>query len=131
MRYLVDTHIAIWALIGDRRLSGSAKRILADPSNRLFVSDISAWEVAVKRVAKPRTFSLTPALFMEGIEQAGFHRLELNDGHIIEYARLPLVDGHRDPFDRMLLAQAKAEGMVFMTHDVRFEAYRDPDILIV
>jgi PIN domain nuclease of toxin-antitoxin system len=116
-RLLLDTHVALWWWANDNRLALTAKESIADAS-LVFVSAASAWEIAIKsalgRVRLPQSFA-------EGVNQSGFIELPIGFDHAAAVEFLP--SHHADPFDRMLLAQAKVERLVLVTHDKRFEPY--------
>jgi PIN domain nuclease of toxin-antitoxin system len=116
-RLLLDTHVALWWWANDRRLAVAAREAISD-ATLVFVSAASAWEIAIKtalgRVRLPRSFS-------EGVEQSGFIELPIAFDHAAAAEFLP--SHHTDPFDRMLIAQAKVERLVLVTHDRRFEPY--------
>lgn len=127
MIVLLDTHYLIWALNGDRRLTGRALDLIADPGQPVAVSIVSLWEMAIKS-------SLGKLELKEGVEgvvaklpEMGFDLLGLRELHVAMVATLPLH--HRDPFDRMLIAQAKHEGMHLLTADPHFAAYGVPVIV--
>lgn len=116
-RLLLDTHVALWWWANDKRLAAAAREAIADAS-LVFVSAASAWEIAIKsalgRVRLPQSFA-------DGVQQSGFIELPIGVDHTAAVEFLP--SHHADPFDRMLLAQAKVERLVLVTHDRRFEAY--------
>lgn len=116
-RLLLDTHVALWWWANDKRLSLTAREAIADAS-LVFVSAASAWEMAIKsalgRVRLPRSFS-------DGVQDSGFIELPIGFDHAAASEFLPAH--HTDPFDRMLIAQAKVERLVIVTHDRRFEPY--------
>ena len=124
MNILLDTHIAIWALLDSPRLSAKARDLILDPDNTIYYSVISVWEVMLKHSGHPDSVSLTPGLFSEKCREAGFEPLELRDEHVITAGTFPPdVEGHKDPFDRLLLAQAKNEKMRLLTHDSKLPLY--------
>jgi PIN domain nuclease of toxin-antitoxin system len=116
MRLLLDTHVLIWWDEG-RRLSPEARRAIRD-AEQVFVSAASAWEVAIKlalgRLRPTRTVE-------EAVGESGFVELPVTFRHAARVASLPLV--HRDPFDRLLVAQAEVEGLTLVTRDRAFEPY--------
>lgn len=117
-RLLLDTHALVWWLSDVSRLSQAARAAIAEPRNDIFVSAISGWEIAVKR-AKGRMTA--PDHLSEMIEERGFNHLPLTFHHAEQAGLLPMH--HRDPFDRLLVAQAQAEGLVLVTRDARIPHY--------
>ncbi|WP_320197130.1 type II toxin-antitoxin system VapC family toxin [Agrobacterium rosae] len=116
MKYLLDTHILLWWLSADEQLSVQARSIVADAENDIYVSAASAWEIATK-FAKGRlpTASLILPDFEGVIQQEGFIELPINSAHMVRSAMLP--GEHRDPFDRILAAQAIIENMALISID--------------
>ncbi len=116
-RLLLDTHVALWWWANDKRLAFTAKDAIAEAS-LVFVSAASAWEIAIKsalgRVRLPQSFA-------GGVRGSGFVELPIAFDHGTAVVFLP--SHHSDPFDRMLLAQAKVERLVLVTHDRHFEPY--------
>ena len=114
---LLDTHVVLWWRANDTRLTLTAREAIAAAS-LVYVSAASAWEIAIKsslgRVRLPQSFA-------EGTQQSGFIELPISFQHAQAVEFLP--SHHADPFDRMLLAQAKVERLVIVTHDRRFEPY--------
>lgn len=122
MRYLLDTHTLIWWLLGDPALSGAAREALESDDHVFFVSSVSMFEIAIK-VRGGRLDSLAePTATMDTVlEQEGFEVLPLNLHHA---RRAGLMPGkHRDPFDRMLAAQALIEGMTLISRDREIAAF--------
>lgn len=132
MKYLLDTHIILWALIDDNRLNERAKKIIMDSNNTIYYSTVSPWEVEIKHL-KDKNFKLTGEQFCFLCNQNHILNLSIQNEHIIELKSLESTKKikHNDPFDKMLLAQAKYEKMVFITHDKKFEIYTDKNIMIV
>ncbi|SCX02396.1 PIN domain protein [Agrobacterium sp. DSM 25558] len=116
MKYLLDTHTLLWWLSDDEQLSVQARSIVADAENEIYVSAASAWEIATK-FAKGRlpTASLILPDFAGVIQQEGFIELPINSAHMVRSAMLP--GEHRDPFDRILAAQAIIENMALISID--------------
>ena len=112
MRILLDTHILLWWLMGDELLPKVARELIRDPGNLVFVSAVSLWEIWLKVSLKKLEI---PEGFEEQLAQEGFESLPLTGSHTREVARLEWL--HRDPFDRMLVAQAKAERLILLTVD--------------
>jgi PIN domain nuclease of toxin-antitoxin system len=118
VRLLLDTHTLLWALSDVPRVADDARRAIEDPDTDVFVSAVSAWEIATKqasgRLAAPD--DLEPSL-----NAKEFSPLEITVAHGLRAGALPLH--HRDPFDRMLVAQAQLEGLTIVTRDVRIARY--------
>lgn len=123
MRLLLDTHALIWWLADSRRLSGEVRHAIFDPSNEKLVSAATAWEIATKhRLGKlPEADAL--ALDIEGtIVRQGFGELPLS---VADAARAGALPGpHRDPFDRILIAQALSHGLTLISNESSFDRYR-------
>ena len=122
MNLLLDTNAFIWFIAGDERLSGNARSAIEDVSNNCFVSIATLWEIAIKvslgRLGLPRPFD---DLVSQQIRLNGFIDLSISPEHLEVLLSLPFH--HRDPFDRLLVAQAKAEGMTIVTADRLLDAY--------
>ena len=134
MKLLADTHIIIWALLNSERLPDQARRLLSDPENEIYFSSVSVWEIAMKHAAHPKELPFTGGTFYELCLQSGFRLSEADIRHVLAFESLRRAQGapvHKDPFDRLLIAQAKAEQMRFLTHDSLLADYLDADILLV
>jgi PIN domain nuclease of toxin-antitoxin system len=122
MRCLLDTCVALWWFAGDEQITPAVRDMISEPSNEVFFSDVSALEIVIKwqlkKLTLPRPASrLLPAL----VDQHGFESLPLDWHHISGLEKLPLL--HRDPFDRLLIAQALAEKLVLITPDQAIAKY--------
>ena len=117
-RLLLDTHALLWWLTDDPALSTPARDALADPGNELLVSAASIWEVAIKRSLGKLT---APDDLPDRIADQGFSWLAVSAAHAWQVRELPAH--HRDPFDRLLIAQALIEGVAIITTDARFNEY--------
>lgn len=128
MRVLLDTHILIWALYDTSRLKSELADIIKDEVNEINYSVASLWEVEIKHLKYPESFQFTSADIHYDAHITGYHDVDIDPLHIFALGSLEDKDqtGHKDPFDRMLIAQAKAEGMLFVTHDKRLLAYNEP-----
>lgn len=133
MELLLDTHMALWFLDGSSRMPQKAIETISDSRNSVFVSDVSAWEIAIKHAKRPDVFVHSSALFIERCDAQGFERLRLEREAIVEYEALDteVADAvHRDPFDRMLIAQAKAANILLVTHDKNLRLYGEPNVMV-
>jgi len=128
MNLLLDTHVLLWAAAQPGRLSKAARRMLGSEQNRLFFSAVSLWEIAIKRTLGRKDFRVDPRQLRRGLLEHGYLELALTGEHAVAIDRLP--DVHKDPFDRMLIAQAEAEGFVLLTADEELEAYGGPVRLV-
>ncbi len=118
MRLLLDTHTFLWWLSDWERISESARAAIADPNNEVLVSAVTGWEIGIK---KARGRLVAPDNLAAVVEEKRFEHLSLTFAHAERAAALP--PHHRDPFDRMLIAQAQAEGLVLVTRDSRIADY--------
>jgi PIN domain nuclease of toxin-antitoxin system len=122
MKLLLDTHTLIWWWADDKRLSLKAKKAIADETNAVLVSSASAWEIATKyRLGKLPEADQLLIRFAELIEADGFSHLPIDYFHAIRSGRIQ--NDHRDPFDRILAAQAELENAVLVTIDEAFKAF--------
>ena len=121
MRLLLDTHLWVWLATNPSRLSAGAREIFADHSNTLVFSVVSIWEVAIKAALKRPDFTADPALLLDYLRRGPFEELDLIAEHTLPITALPPV--HKDPFDRVLIAQAIAEQIQLVTTDRKLPAY--------
>ena len=134
MRILCDTHILIWYLSADERLSEKARSLLGDECNTVYFSLVSVWEVAIKHGRKPDKLTLSAQDFVSFCDEQGFVEYPLSQQHIfaLDTLRRPAdAPEHHDPFDRLLLSQAKADGLTFLTHDTLIPYYNEPCVMSV
>lgn len=122
--YLLDTNLLLWMSLEPERISSSTTDLISNYSHDLFFSVVSIWEVAIKFAKHPKTFTANPYALRTGLLEREFQELPLQSSHAIATLRLPLL--HRDPFDRILLAQALVEQIVLLTVDERLAAYDAP-----
>lgn len=115
MRLLLDTHIALWAVSNDPRLSQAARALIGDTVNDLFVSVVSLLEIAIKRARRPASLAITSAQAQNLFLESGYALLPVLAGHTTAVETLPA--NHGDPFDRLLAAQALTEPLCLLTHD--------------
>ena len=122
MRALFDTHALIWWFSDDSSLSPMVREIIANTENTLLVSAATAWEIAIKhQLGKIRKVADLVSDFSGRIEREGFQLLPISAEHGIRAGLLPGL--HKDPFDRMLIAQAQAENVPVLSNDAVFESY--------
>jgi len=122
LRVLLDTHAFLWWLVGDPRLTKKPRSLLADPSRDVFVSAASAWEISTKvALGKLPHFAALSGRILEIARGEGFKPLSISIMHSDHAGRLPRH--HRDPFDRMLIAQAHLESMAILSNDEVFDRY--------
>jgi PIN domain nuclease of toxin-antitoxin system len=118
MRLLIDTHVFIWSVTASRQLAAATRKLIGD-ANAVYVSSASIWEIAIKsRLGK---IEGDTEAFASAIEASGFQELPVTARHAAATANLPLH--HSDPFDRLLIAQAFTEPLVFLTADRALAAY--------
>jgi PIN domain nuclease of toxin-antitoxin system len=122
MKYLIDTHVLLWWLFADERLSTRADAVLRDPRNKIVVSSATAWEIAIKHRAG-RLDSAAPLVadYAGWVARARFEELPITSTHAVRAGSWGVA--HRDPFDRMLAAQAETERVRLVTRDPAFEAF--------
>jgi len=118
---LLDTHVFIWWTAVDTRLAEVARAAIADPANRVIVSAATVWEISIKRSTRKLDF---PDDIMRVLANTGFKTLDITPQHAAVAGALPMH--HFDPFDRMLIAQARIEGLVLATQDRQLSAYGVP-----
>lgn len=134
MKILLDTHIALWAIADTSRLTREVIALLESTDNEIFYSVASVWEVAIKHKAKPEQMPISENEFVSLCERTGFVRLPIKNEHIYlikTLARPEDAPKHQDPFDRMLIAQAKREGLILLTHDSLIPYYHESCIMSV
>lgn len=123
MKYLLDTHTLIWYLEADDRLSFNSKSLIQNMDNEIFVSNISFFEISIKMKIGKFTTDKVISEFIKGTKESFISILDLKDGYYTEYQTIPLIENHRDPFDRMLIAISKFENMPIISIDKKFAHY--------
>lgn len=121
---LLDTHYLLWVAGRVDMPAAAADRLIKDPANTLWFSVVSLWEVAIKRARNRPDFRTDPGPLRAGRLASGYRKLGGEGRHILGLSLLPAL--HRDPFDRLLVAQAAAEGMQLLTADQRLAGYGGP-----
>lgn len=124
MKLLLDTHLLLWAAGEPERLSASARALINDTGNELLFSPASLWEIAIKRGLGRRDFQTDPRLLRRGLLDNGYSELPIGSDHVIAIEDLPPI--HKDPFDRVLVAQATVEGIALLTIDPLVARYPGP-----
>ncbi len=124
MRVLIDTHIFLWFFIEPKRISKLVREFLENSlQNEVYISHVTAWEIAIKYGAGKLKLPETPELFVpDRIRRAGFLQLPIKMAHVLSVHGLPPI--HKDPFDRLLVSQAKAENLTILTADPNFPRYK-------
>ncbi|CAH0993956.1 hypothetical protein EMA8858_00061 [Emticicia aquatica] len=122
MDFIIDTQILIWSVISPNKLSSKVREILEN--NNIGVSQISLYEIAIKqKIGKLSELDLSMSDLINLILKDGFEILSLKNAHIEAYERIQLVDTHRDPFDRLLLATSLSENIPIISADEKFKEY--------
>jgi PIN domain nuclease of toxin-antitoxin system len=122
MKYLLDTSVFLWSLGAEEKLNKEATKILSSSESELYLSAISSWEIAIKFALGSLTLREAPSKFIpHAMRSLAIRPLDITHLHSLAAGELP--PHHRDPFDRMLIAQARAEDMVLLTADRTFKAY--------
>ena len=124
MKLLLDTHLLLWAAGEPDKLSARARTLMEDPGNDLVFSAASLWEITIKTGLGRADFQVDPHLLRRGLIENGYEELPITSQHALAVGQLP--DVHRDPFDRILVAQATVEGLLLLTHDPLVKSYPGP-----
>ena len=124
MKLLLDTHLLLWAAGNPDLLPAAARSLLDDPENELIFSSASLWEVAIKHGLGRADFRVDARLLRRGLLDNGYGELPITSEHAVALDTLPSI--HKDPFDRMLIAQAMVEGITLLTADTLVAQYPAP-----
>jgi PIN domain nuclease of toxin-antitoxin system len=124
VKLLLDTQLLLWAAGQPERLSARARKLLQDPRNELLFSAASLWEIAIKKTLGRDDFRVEPRLLRRGLLDNGYLELPVTSQHAVSIDGLPPL--HKDPFDRLLLAQALIEGITLLTADPQLARYPGP-----
>ncbi|HEU4344945.1 MAG TPA: type II toxin-antitoxin system VapC family toxin [Candidatus Binatia bacterium] len=122
MRLLLDTHLLLWAAASSKRLPREARSLLEDDSNEAYYSAASIWEIAIKSSLRRKDFRIDLPALLTTLPNMGLVELPVTAAHAAGVARLPPI--HRDPFDRLLIAQSVAEPLTLLTNDSILTRYR-------
>ena len=134
MNLLLDSHILLWALSGHAKLPAKAEKFIQDTENAVYYSAASVWELSLKHVAHPENIEFSGKELCGYCDEAGYLPLDVRREHILMVETLHRKDGarrHKDPFDRILLAQAKVEHMMLLTHDTLLADYEEPCVIVL
>ncbi|HWQ40393.1 MAG TPA: type II toxin-antitoxin system VapC family toxin [Burkholderiales bacterium] len=123
MRILLDTHLLLWAMAASRKLPRAVRAQLLDPGNEIYYSAASLWEIAIKSGLRRKDFRIDIEALLAALRESGFVELPITALHAAGVAKLPPV--HKDPFDRLLVAQSMAEPMTLLTNDATLGDYWD------
>jgi PIN domain nuclease of toxin-antitoxin system len=124
VKLLLDTHLLLWAAGEPRRLPAAARRLIGDKRHELHFSAASLWEIAIKQALGRADFHADPGVLRRGLLDNGYAEVPVNGEHAVAVTVLPPL--HRDPFDRILIAQAVVEGMQLVTADAQVARYPGP-----
>ena len=124
MKLLLDTHLLLWAAGQPDRLSPEARKFIDNPANELLFSAASLWEVVIKRGLGRDDFKVDARVLRRGLLDNGYRELQVSSDHVVAIDSLPAI--HKDPFDRVLIAQATVEGITLLTTDFLLAKYPGP-----
>ena len=124
MKLLLDTQLLLWAAGEPQRLSAAARKQIDNPKNELLFSAASLWEIAIKNSLGRDDFRVEPRLLRRGLLDNGYAELPVTSQHAVNIDGLPPL--HKDPFDRLLVAQATCEGITLLTGDTQLARYSGP-----
>ncbi len=123
MRLLVDTHLLLWAVASSRQLSREARMLIEDPANEVYYSAASIWEIAIKSALRRKDFRVDVMALLAALPRMGFVELPVTGAHAAQVEQLANI--HRDPFDRLLVAQSAVEPLTLLTNDALLARYGD------
>ena len=123
MKLLLDTHLLLWAAGQPKRLSATARKLIENPQNTLLFSPASLWEISIKRSLGREDFKADPRLLRRGLLDNGYVELPITSEHAVALEALPAI--HKDPFERILVAQAMVEGITLLTNDPTLAKYHN------
>ena len=124
MKLLLDTHLLIWTAAGSNQMPKRALSLLNNSNNEIFFSSASLWEISIKAARGSRGFEVDPRLLLRNLLDNGFTEIAVTSRHGIAVVGLPAI--HKDPFDRLLVAQAITEGITLLTSDAAVPKYPGP-----
>ncbi|MET3217587.1 UNVERIFIED_ORG: PIN domain nuclease of toxin-antitoxin system [Burkholderia territorii] len=124
MKLLLDTHLILWTAADATALPDRARTLIEDPAHTLLFSVASLWEIVIQHGLDRADFQVEPHVLRRNLLDAGYVELPITSAHVLAVEQLPPV--HRDPFDRLLIAQAISEGVTLLTHDHTVARYPGP-----
>ena len=124
MKFILDTQLLLWAAGSPERIPVKVQNIIEDRDNTLCFSSASIWEIVIKKGLERKDFQVDARALRRGLIENEYQEIEITTNHILELEGLPLI--HKDPFDRILIAQARFEGITFLTTDSRLSEYNGP-----
>jgi PIN domain nuclease of toxin-antitoxin system len=124
VKLLLDTHLLLWAAIQPQRLIAKARKLINNSQNELIFSSASIWEITIKSGLGRDDFDVDPRMLRRGLLDNGYKELAVTSNHVLAAVSLPPI--HKDPFDRILVAQATVEGILLLTSDPVVGRYRGP-----
>ena len=130
---LLDTHFILWFALGDSRLPNNLRAMIENPHNGIFASDVSVLEIAIKHMKNQNAMPYSAVEFINLCERGAITLRPLTREAIVTYETLNIErvgDLHKDPFDRLLIAQAKSENLIFATHDRLLALYNEPVVQV-
>lgn len=132
MKYLIDTHTLLWAIMDDKELSKSVAELLSAPdTNEILVSTVSFWEIAIKTsIGKLHMENFNMFRLQEYCDGLGFSIVKLNPQDALYYAKIPVRGKHKDPFDRMLIATAINNGYTLVSKDHKIPQYQEDGLFV-
>ncbi len=128
MKLLLDTHVLLWVAGAPHKLSQTAQNLIEDPQNQLYFSAASLWEISIKNKLGRTDFKVDLPILRRNLFDAGFEEIAITSAHTLALDALPNL--HKDPFDRILIAQANAEGVTLMTADSAMMEYQVAVVLV-
>ena len=134
MKYLLDTHMLLWSLEDSEKLPEKVRKIIDESKDEIYYSSVSIWETEIKHLKRPDDMRSSSEGLASFCDESGFRELTLKSKHVHMLKTLSLSEDskrHNDPFDRILISQAKSEGMIFITHDDLLPYYNENCILYV
>lgn len=134
MKLLLDTHIALWSIADSNKLSSKANELISTKDNEIYYSIASVWEIAIKHFLKPDFMAMSEEDFVDYCRELDYLQLPIKNNHIFylkTLIRTAEQPKHNDPFDRIILSQAKSENLILLTHDSLLLGYNEPFVMFV